>query len=106
MVPSLGPSAAMVILGMALPEVHQQHAGCDPVTTHVQSVTVELLAGVEVVYPWATEARISRKGDLQIMKGWRQRAYHPRDEWLTYTVENRHVFRPSSKPRTEGSPPQ
>ena len=32
MVPSLGPSAAMVILGMALPEVHQQHVGCDPVT--------------------------------------------------------------------------
>ena len=32
MVPSLGSPQAMVILGMALPEVRQQHAGCDPVT--------------------------------------------------------------------------
>lgn len=32
MVPSLGTAAAMVILGMALPEVHQQYVGCDPVT--------------------------------------------------------------------------
>jgi len=62
--------------------------------TSIQSVTV-FTAGQEYTYPWATGVRVDRKGDLRIMQGWRQRAYHPRGEWLSYTAANRHAPRSS-----------
>jgi len=31
---------------------------------------------------------VDRRGDLRIMQGLRQRAFHPCGEWVSYTVTN------------------
>jgi hypothetical protein len=63
--------------------------------TGAQGVTVRT-ASQELSYPWATSVRVDRKGDLRVMQGLRQRAFHPRAEWASYTVEN-------LRPGTEGT---
>ena len=49
-------------------------------------VTVTTAHDGEVTYSWATGVQENRKGSLQIMQGWRQRAFHPAGEWTKYTV--------------------
>jgi hypothetical protein len=56
--------------------------------TSGQSVTVRTASGQELAYPWATSVRVDRHGDLRVMRGLRQRAFHPCDEWVSYTVAN------------------
>jgi hypothetical protein len=56
--------------------------------TSAQSVTVRLASGQELACPWATSVRVDRKGDLHVMQGLRQRAFHPCAEWVSYTVAN------------------
>jgi hypothetical protein len=56
--------------------------------TSTQAVTVRTATGEEHAYPWATSVRVDRRGDLRVLQGWRQRAYHPRAEWASYTVTN------------------
>ena len=58
--------------------------------TSAQAVTVQTTSGQELAYPWATSVRVDRKGDLRVMQGLRPRAFHPVDEWLSYTVTNLH----------------
>jgi hypothetical protein len=53
-----------------------------------QSVTVRTASGQELAYPWATSVRVDRRGDLRIMQGVRQRAFHPCAEWANYIVTN------------------
>ena len=53
-----------------------------------QTVTVRTASGQEFDYPWATSVRVDRRGDLRVMQGLRQRAFHPRAEWAAYTVRN------------------
>ena len=53
-----------------------------------QTLTVRTADGEELAYPWATSIRVDRQGNLRVMKGVRQRAFHPRAEWASYTVEN------------------
>jgi hypothetical protein len=53
-----------------------------------QSVTVRTASGQDLAYPWATSVRVDRRGDLRVMQGFRQRAFHPCDEWASYTVSN------------------
>lgn len=56
--------------------------------TGPQSVTVRTVSGQELTYPWATSVRVDRQGDLRILQGLRQRAFHSCAEWASYTVEN------------------
>jgi hypothetical protein len=56
--------------------------------TSAQTVTVLTVSGTELKYPWATSIRVDRRGDLRVLKGLRQRAFHPRAEWASYTVTN------------------
>ena len=56
--------------------------------TGAQTVTVRTASGQELAYPWATSVRVDRRGDLRVMQGLRQRAFHPCAEWVSYTVEN------------------
>jgi hypothetical protein len=56
--------------------------------TGMQTVTVRTAGGRELAYPWATSVRVDRQGDLRVMQGWRQRAFHPCAEWASYTVKN------------------
>jgi len=56
--------------------------------TSDQTVTVRTVSGEEFAYPWATSVRVDRRGDLRVMQGLRQRAFHPCAEWATYTVRN------------------
>jgi hypothetical protein len=53
-----------------------------------QTVTVRTASGEEFSYPWATSVRVDRQGDLRVMQGLRQRAFHPCAEWAAYTVRN------------------
>jgi hypothetical protein len=53
-----------------------------------QTVTVRTASGQEFDYPWATSVRVDRRGDLRVMQGLRQRAFHPCAEWADYTVRN------------------
>ena len=53
-----------------------------------QTVTVRTVSGEELSYPWATSVRVDRRGDLRVMQGLRQRAFHPCAEWASYTVAN------------------
>jgi hypothetical protein len=53
-----------------------------------QTVTVRTVSGEELSYPWATSIRVDRRGDLRVMQGLRQRAFHPCAEWASYTVAN------------------
>ena len=53
-----------------------------------QTVTVRTVSGEELSYPWATSVRVDRRGDLRLMQGLRQRAFHPCAEWASYTVAN------------------
>jgi len=53
-----------------------------------QTVTVRTVSGQELSYPWATSIRVDRQGNLRVMRGVRQRAFHPCAEWASYTVEN------------------
>ena len=53
-----------------------------------QTVTVRTASGEELSYPWATSVRVDRRGDLRVMQGLRQRAFHPCAEWASYTVAN------------------
>jgi hypothetical protein len=53
-----------------------------------QTVTVRTVSGEELPYPWATSVRVDRRGDLRVMQGLRQRAFHPCAEWASYTVAN------------------
>jgi hypothetical protein len=57
-------------------------------TTGAQTVTVRTASGQEFDYPWATGIRVDRRGDLRVMQGLRQRAFHPCAEWAAYTVRN------------------
>jgi len=56
--------------------------------TGAQSVTVRTAGGEVLAYPWATSIRVDRQGNLRVMQGLRQRAFHPCAEWANYTVEN------------------
>jgi hypothetical protein len=56
--------------------------------TGAQAVTVRTASGQELAYPWATSVRVDRRGDLRVLQGWRQRAFHPCAEWASYTVTN------------------
>ena len=56
--------------------------------TSAQTVIVRTVSGQELSYPWATSVRVDRRGDLRVMQGFRQRAFHPCAEWASYTVEN------------------
>ena len=56
--------------------------------TSGQTVTVRTASGEELSYPWATSVRVDRRGDLRVMQGLRQRAFHPCAEWASYTVAN------------------
>jgi hypothetical protein len=53
-----------------------------------QTVTVRTATGQELAYPWATSIRVDRRGALRVMRGLHQRAFHPCDEWASYTVQN------------------
>jgi hypothetical protein len=53
-----------------------------------QTVCVRTAGGEVLAYPWATSIRVDRQGNLRVMKGVRQRAFHPCAEWASYTVEN------------------
>ena len=53
-----------------------------------QTVTVRTVSGQELSYPWATSVRVDRRGDLRVLQGFRQRAFHSCAEWASYTVEN------------------
>jgi hypothetical protein len=53
-----------------------------------QTVIVRTASGQELTYSWATSVRVDRRGDLRVMQGLRQRAFHPCAEWASYTVEN------------------
>jgi hypothetical protein len=56
--------------------------------TGAQTVTVRTASGQELTYPWATSVRVDRQGDLRVLLGLRQRAFHPCAEWASYTVKN------------------
>jgi hypothetical protein len=56
--------------------------------TGAQSLTVRTTGGEVLAYPWATSIRVDRQGNLRVMRGVRQRAFHPCAEWTSYTVEN------------------
>jgi hypothetical protein len=56
--------------------------------TGAQTVTVRTASGEELSYPWATSVRVDRQGDLRVLHGLRQRAFHPCAEWASYTVKN------------------
>src|SRR5262249_58154619 len=56
--------------------------------TRAQTVTVRTASGQELAYPWATSVRVDRRGDLRVMQGLRQRAFHACAEWASYTVTN------------------
>jgi hypothetical protein len=56
--------------------------------TGAQTVTVRTASGQELAYPWATSVRVDRQGDLRVLQGLRQRAFHPCAEWTSYTVKN------------------
>jgi hypothetical protein len=56
--------------------------------TGAQTVTVRTASGQELAYPWATSVRVDRQGDLRVLQGLRQRAFHPCAEWASYTVKN------------------
>jgi hypothetical protein len=56
--------------------------------TGAQTVTVRTASGQELAYPWATSVRVDRQGDLRVLQGLRQRAFHPCAEWASYTVSN------------------
>jgi hypothetical protein len=53
-----------------------------------QAVTVRTATGQELAYPLATSIRVDRRGDLHVIQGLRQRAFHPCAEWTSYTVAN------------------
>jgi hypothetical protein len=53
-----------------------------------QAVTVQMASGQELSYPWATGVRVDRRGDLRVMHGLRQRAFHACDQWASYKVTN------------------
>jgi hypothetical protein len=56
--------------------------------TGAQTVIVRTARGQELAYPWATSVRVDRQGDLRVLQGLRQRAFHPCAEWASYTVKN------------------
>jgi hypothetical protein len=56
--------------------------------TGAQTVTVRTVGGEVLAYPWATSVRVDRRGDLRVLQRFRQRAFHPCAEWVSYTVEN------------------
>jgi hypothetical protein len=56
--------------------------------TGAQTVMVRTAGGQELAYPWATSVRVDRQGDLHVLQGLRQRAFHPCAEWASYTVKN------------------
>ena len=53
-----------------------------------QALRVRTASGQELSYPWATSIRVNRRGDLRVLQGLRQRAFHPCAEWASYTVQN------------------
>jgi hypothetical protein len=55
--------------------------------TAIRPVTVALRSGSEAQYSWSTSVSVTRKGDLKIWDGLRQRSFHPAGEWLSFTVE-------------------
>ena len=56
--------------------------------TGAQTVTVRTASGRELAYPRGTSVRVDRQGDLRVLQGLRQRAFHPCAEWAGYTVTN------------------
>jgi hypothetical protein len=56
--------------------------------TGAQTVIVQTADGQELAYPWATSVRVDRRGDLRVMRGLRQQAFHSCAEWASYTVKN------------------
>lgn len=56
--------------------------------TGAQTLTVRMASGQEITYPSATSIRVDRRGDLRVLQGLRQRAFHPCAEWASYTVQN------------------
>jgi hypothetical protein len=59
-----------------------------PRPTGAQTLIVRTASGQELTYPEATSIRVNRGGDLRVLAGWRQRAFHPCAEWASYTVQN------------------
>ena len=59
-----------------------------PRETGAQTLIVRTVGGRELTYPWATSIRVDRRGDLRVLQGMRQRAFHPCAEWASYTVQN------------------
>jgi hypothetical protein len=53
-----------------------------------QMLVVRTASGEELTYPWATSIRVDRRGDLRVLQGMRQGAFHPCAEWASYTVQN------------------
>jgi hypothetical protein len=48
---------------------------------------IEVLAeGQQLSYPWASYASVTRKGELRVYQGRRQRAFHPAGQWEQFTV--------------------
>jgi hypothetical protein len=60
-----------------------------------QTLTVRTASGQELAYPGATSIRVDRRGDLRVLQGFRQRAFHPCAEWASYTVQNLRCNPPS-----------
>ena len=56
--------------------------------TGAQTVIVRTASSQELAHPWATSVRVDRRGDLRVLRGLRQRAFHPCTEWASYTVKN------------------
>jgi len=81
---------ACELAGMAgwLPALHEGGRVPDMPETGAQTVTVQTASGQELAYPWATSVRVDRRGDLRVMQGLRQRAFHPCTDWVSYTVTN------------------
>jgi hypothetical protein len=74
--------------------------------TSAQSVTVRRVTGQQLAYEWATSVRVDRRGNLRVLEGWRQRAFHPRDEWVFYTVPNPRREQEKPEARFYDSPPR
>jgi hypothetical protein len=56
--------------------------------TRAQTVTVRTASGQELTYPSATSIRVNSLGDLRVLHGLRQGAFHPCADWASYTVVN------------------
>lgn len=69
----------------------------------MSNLMVQTTDGEAVKYPWATDVRQDRKGNLRIYHGNRERAFYPQGEWAAYVVS---AVKPELEPSialTEGT---